>query len=182
MKDKPRVLVFAGPNGSGKSTVTNGYPVVGTYVNADDIKQHRGCSDLEAAQEAETIRESLVSGRKDFTFETVMSTDRNINLLRKAKLLGYYIESVFVLTVDAELNVKRVQARVAKGGHSVPEDKIRSRYHRSLQLLKILVELSDESVIVDNTVRPEIIFRKDADGSIFFSNEFWDEEKIRALV
>jgi len=36
---KPIVLAFAGPNGSGKSTVTCGLPVLGTYVNADDIKK-----------------------------------------------------------------------------------------------------------------------------------------------
>ena len=50
---KPRLLVFAGPNGSGKSTVTKGLPIVGLYVNADEIKRIAGCTDLEAAQEAD---------------------------------------------------------------------------------------------------------------------------------
>ena len=49
----PRILVFAGPNGSGKSTVTRNLPLVGNYINADDIKRTFGLSDLEAAQEAE---------------------------------------------------------------------------------------------------------------------------------
>lgn len=182
MEDKPKVLVFAGPNGSGKSTVTKGFPTVGTYVNADDIKRHRGCTDLEAAQEAEMLRESLVEARKSFTFETVLSTDRNIKLLEKAKAHGYSIESVFVLTVDPELNVKRVQSRVAEGGHSVPEDKIRSRYHRSLRLLKTLIAISDKCVVVDNTSRPEIIYRKDANGEIVLANDFWDDGRIRALI
>ena len=35
----PQLLVFAGPNGSGKSTVTKGLPIVGLYVNADEIKR-----------------------------------------------------------------------------------------------------------------------------------------------
>ena len=81
----PRLLVFAGPNGSGKSSVTVKIPVVGLYVNADDIKRVRGCSDLEAAQEAEQIRNLLLAARKDFTFETVLSTERNLELLRQAK-------------------------------------------------------------------------------------------------
>ena len=50
----PQLLVFAGPNGSGKSTVTKGLPIVGLYVNADEIKRQSGCTDLEAAQEAES--------------------------------------------------------------------------------------------------------------------------------
>ena len=35
----PSILVIAGPNGSGKSTVTKGLPVIGLYVNADEIKK-----------------------------------------------------------------------------------------------------------------------------------------------
>ena len=178
----PKILVFAGPNGSGKSTLTKSRPIVGIYVNADDIKRHRGCSDLEAAEEAELLRESLLAGQKDFTFETVLSTPRNILLLEKAKALGYHIESVFVLTVDAELNVSRVKARVAKGGHGVPEEKIRSRYHKSLGLLKTLAALSDKCTVVDNTVYPEIIFIKDADGEVFLHNEFWSEGAVRSLL
>ena len=53
----PRILVFAGPNGSGKSTVTSQVQVVGTYINADAIKADSGCTDLEAVQEAEALRE-----------------------------------------------------------------------------------------------------------------------------
>jgi adenylylsulfate kinase-like enzyme len=43
--DRPVVLAFAGPNGSGKSTITSGVPVVGAYVNADDIKKQLGVSE-----------------------------------------------------------------------------------------------------------------------------------------
>jgi len=178
----PTVLVFAGPNGSGKSTIANGHPLTGIYVNADDIKQYRGCSDLEAAQEAELLRERLLSSRSDFTFETVLSTERNLVLLEKAKQAGYHIESIFVLTVDVELNVKRVKARVLKGGHDVPEDKIRSRYSKSLQMLKRLVALSDKCLVIDNTNRPEIIFKKDVDGEVYLSNDFWDEADIRGIL
>jgi len=56
---KPIVLAFAGPNGSGKSTVTRGLSVLGTYVNADDIKKEYNLSDLEAAEQADQLRNSL---------------------------------------------------------------------------------------------------------------------------
>ncbi len=58
---RPRILVFAGPNGSGKSTITRGIPICGVYINADDIKRISNCSDLEAAQEAEQLRELLLN-------------------------------------------------------------------------------------------------------------------------
>jgi len=180
--DKPTVLVYAGPNGSGKSTITKGYPIVGIYINADEIKRHRGCTDIEAAQEAELLREHLVASKMDFTFETVLSTERNIILLEKAKKSGYRIESVFVLTADAEINVNRVRVRVLKGGHDVPEEKIRSRYHKSLQLIKRLRALSDALVIVDNTVRPEVIYKNDEAGEIYLYNDFWNENDVRELT
>jgi len=56
LTDTPSILVFAGPNGSGKSTVSQAWEKVGLYINADDIKALRGCSDLEAAQEAEHLQ------------------------------------------------------------------------------------------------------------------------------
>jgi predicted ABC-type ATPase len=53
---KPIVLAFAGPNGSGKTTITRGLPAFGTYVNADDMKAAHNLSDLEAALQAELLR------------------------------------------------------------------------------------------------------------------------------
>jgi len=180
--DNPKILVYAGPNGSGKSTITKGYPITSVYLNADDIKKHRGCSDLEAAQEAEILREAFLTSKRSFTFETVLSTERNLLLLDRAKKLGYFIEVVFVLTADSELNVKRVQMRVLKGGHDVPEDKIRNRYAKSLQILNRLNEIADRCIIVDNTNRPEVIYKKDADGEVILSNDYWSEKSIKGLI
>ena len=90
------ILVFAGPNGSGKSTITSAVSPIGEYINADDIKKVIGCTDLEAAQMAEAKRNKCLEDKRDFTFETVLSTERNLNLLKKAKEKGYFIKSFFV--------------------------------------------------------------------------------------
>ena len=71
---KPEIIVFAGPNGSGKSTITRFAKVIEPYINADNIKSVNHCSDLEAAQLAEKMREEALSEQKSFTFETVLST------------------------------------------------------------------------------------------------------------
>jgi len=124
---KPVVLAFAGPNGSGKTTVTRGLPVFGTYVNTDDLKKEYGLTDLEAARQAESLRNSLLDIGADFSFETVLSTERNLLLSQKAKACGYEVQCVYVLTCDENINVARVRARHAAGGYDVPEDKIRAR-------------------------------------------------------
>ena len=89
----PEIIVFAGPNGSGKTTITRMARTIGVYINADDIKKSSLCSDLEAAVKAEELREEMLEKGEDFTFETVLSTDRNIKLLKKAKEKGYFLDA-----------------------------------------------------------------------------------------
>ena len=182
-KKKPRLLVIAGSNGSGKSTVTKGLPLIGLYVNADEIKRVSRCTDLEAAQEAEQLRELLLARRADFTFETVLSTDRNLSLLRRAKEAGYEICAVFVLTSDVEINVRRVQERAAAGGHDVPEDKIRSRYTKSLQNLSPLVRIAGKTRVLDNSgAEPRLICEVEGNAVRIWDNDVWTKSAILRLL
>ena len=179
---RPVVLAFAGPNGSGKSTVTRGLPVFGTYVNADDLKLEYNLTDLEAARQADALRGELLSKKADFSFETVLSTDRNLLLLQRAKDAGYEVQCIYVLTCCEDINVARVRARVASGGHDVPEDKIRSRYHRALALLPRLIPVCDKILIYDNSDTPKLIFKKENAFSEYYPNAFWSEDKLRTLL
>lgn len=182
-KKKPRLLVIAGPNGSGKSTVTKGLPLIGLYVNADEIKRVSRCTDLEAAQEAEQLRELLLARGADFTFETVLSTDRNLSLLRRAKEAGYEICAVFVLTSDVEINARRVQERAAAGGHDVPEDKIRSRYTKSLQNLSPLVRIADKTRVLDNSgAEPRLTCEVEGNAVRIWDNDVWTKSAILRLL
>lgn len=178
----PEVIVFAGPNGSGKTTITGMAKTVGEYINADDIKRTTLCTDIEAAQKAEELREKMILEKKDFTFETVLSTDRNILLLKKAKEQGYFVRCIYVLTANEDINVARVSARQAIGGHGVPEDKIRSRYSKALALIPQLVEICDILHVYDNTKEPFRIFKKRKDTYFHWENKYWGFEKISDLT
>ena len=179
---KPVVLVFAGPNGSGKSTISRLLPHCGVYVNADDLKEDYLITDLEAAQKAEALRNKLVEKKADFTFETVLSTDRNLLLLQKAKKYGYEVQCIYVLTCNSDINVVRVRGRVREEGHDVPEDKIRSRYVKALKLLPRIIAVCDKMLIYDNSVVPFLVYKKDADGAEYFSSEIWPIQKLKALL
>ena len=179
---KPEVIVFAGPNGSGKSTITRMAKTAGRYINADDIKRSTLCTDLEAAQKAEQLRNLAIAEHADFTFETVLSTDRNLLLLQRAKEEGYFVRGIYVLTADPFINVARVSARVALGGHDVPKEKILKRYERALHLLPQLVEICDILHIYDNTEEPFRIFKKRKDMFLHWSNAYWSEEDIEKLT
>lgn len=178
----PEIIIFAGPNGSGKSTITKMAKIIEPYINADDIKRTNYCSDIEAAQYAEKMRERAVADKQSFTFETVLSTERNLDLLKRAKEQGYFIRCVYVLTADVNINIMRVKSREALGGHGVPEEKIRSRYEKALNLIAELIEVCDILHIYDNTSIPFRIFKKRKTEYLFWENDSWCEEAIRKLV
>ena len=139
----PEIIVFPGSNGSGKTTITRMAKTVGVYINVDDIKRSSLCSDLEAALKAEELREYMLKKAEDFTFETVLSTDRNLKLLKKAKKIGFFIRCIYVLISDYNINMARVRMMELMGGYSVPEDKIKSRFFKALDLIPELVEICD---------------------------------------
>ena len=181
---KSEITVFAGPNGSGKSTIKSVSPhVKQLYINADDIKLANHCSDIEAAKQAEQMRNECVDMMRSFSFETVLSTDRNINLLKEAKEKGYFIRGIFVLTNNPELNILRVLTRIENGGHDVPEEKIISRFSKSVANIPQFVELCDVCHIYDNTGRePKRIFKKKKKEITFWTTQYWSLPKISRLV
>ena len=181
---KPEITVFAGPNGSGKSTVMTASPhVVQPYINADDIKRTTHCNDIKAATDAEEMRRHCVERKQNFSFETVLSTDRNLDLLRRAKENGYFIRGIFVLTAHPELNVMRVEARAKAGGHSVPIDKIHSRYYKSIDNVVEFIKLCDVCHIYDNTEdEPIRIFKKKRFEFLCLETKHWSVKKIFKLI
>lgn len=120
---------------------------------------------------------------KEFCFETVLSTERNLKLLEKAKGAGYFIRCYYILTSDPTINVWRVRSRVESGGHDVPEEKIIARYDRALSLIKDLVKVCDVCHIYDNSgTKPFRIFKKRKDEVFYDECSDWSFEDIRLLT
>lgn len=104
-----------------------------------------------AAVLAEFIRDRLLASQVSFSFETVMSSPDKIDLLRRAKAAGFRIYLYFVATDDPDINISRIASRVRLGGHGVPDDKVRERYQRSLDLLLDAIRYSNRAYVFDNS-------------------------------
>ena len=104
-----------------------------------------------AARIIDFIRIKFIELKMSFTFETVMSHVSKVEFLQQAKAQGFRTYLYYVSTVDPEINISRVQYRVSQGGHDVPEDKIRTRYLRSMDLLLKAIDSSDRAYIFDNS-------------------------------
>lgn len=131
------------------------------------------CDELEAAVLADKMRNEMIDKGISFTFETVLSTDRNLKLLQMAKGKGYFIRCIYVLTANPQINVSRVFVRTQSGGHDVPKDKILSRYDKALKLIPELLKVCDVCHIYDNSDVPHHIFKKRKTEYFYWENSFW---------
>ena len=99
---------------------------------------------------SEFIRNKCLSQNRTFSFETVMSHPGKLDFIKEAKSNGFKTYLYFVCTESVKINIG-VRSRVQLGGHSVPMDKIKSRYSKSLNLLADAVKLADRAFIYDNS-------------------------------
>ena len=137
-----RLHLLAGPNGAGKSTFVDRvlHPMTGLpFVNADAIAVERwpGAQSehaYEASRVASVMRDQLMSEGRSFNTETVFSHPSKVALVQNAATAGYRVY-IHVIMVPVDVTVGRVGERVKRGGHSVPEEKIRQRYDRLWRLI-----------------------------------------------
>jgi predicted ABC-type ATPase len=162
--EPPALLIIAGPNGSGKSTAYRDTDIeaggrslwiVNPDLLTERIQQSEGLSISEANRAAveriETWIESSIDVHKSIGVETVLSTDKYRRLVAHAKRRGFVVWLIYVVLDSPERNIERVRLRVKKGGHAVPEDKIRARYVRSLQQFPWFLDQADRAWIYDNS-------------------------------
>lgn len=160
---KPPLLVIAGPNGSGKTTITerlraDHWSEGVEYLNPDEVARDRfgdwnsPIAVRSAAEWTTARREALLAAGRGIAFETVFSGEDKVEFLERARSSGYFIRLFFIGTCDPRINAQRVATRVMEGGHTVPIDKIISRYVRSMSNLTFGVGLSDRAYLYDNSV------------------------------
>ena len=158
------LVVVAGSNGAGKSTFVDAFlrPIGLHVVNPDQIAKALAPDDpnimaYHAAQAANTVRHDLVARGESFCMETVFSDPEGAKLafLRQAREQHYVVMLVFTGLDTGELAIARVVERVEAGGHDVPDDKILSRFPRTLENLTQALEFVDHAFLFDNSSAKE---------------------------
>ncbi len=111
------------------------------------------------------IRHKLLANKASLSFETVMSSPDKIEFLKKAQDSGFRTYLYYVATDDPLINISRVRYRIKTGGHSVPEDKIVTRYHRSINLLSDALQYTHRAYIFDNSGHRPILLAEVTNGA-----------------
>lgn len=157
-----RIVVAAGTNGAGKSVIAGEFlaaRVEGVYFNPDlaakAMVERDGLTLAEANARAWTRGFDLLNRsielNQDFSFETTLGGNSMTQALLRAAASGLEIFIFYVGLDSPERHIARVAARVRRGGHPIPAEKIRERYPKSLaNLIKLLAHAS-EVRIYDNS-------------------------------
>lgn len=120
-------------------------------------------ANLQAVIRIEAWLKASVEAHQTVGVETVLSTGKYRPLVERARALGFEIRLLYVTLRTADMNVERVRLRVAKGGHDVPENRIRERRGRSFAQLPWFLSRADFALIYDNSdAAPVLIGRKQA--------------------
>lgn len=124
-------------------------------LNRNNLSSSNDAPDERIAQIlADYLRKKLLKEEKKFSFETVFSHPGKVDIIKEAKSLGYKVYLYFVSTEHPKINVYRVKVvRVKKKGHDVPEEKIISRYYRSMDLLHEAAQSCYQAYFFDNSIQ-----------------------------
>ena len=162
-RGRPCIYVLAGTNGAGKTSVAGAmFRQSGAdYFNPDEatiriLAANPGITAPEANSaawhEGRRLLERAIDERLDFAFETTLGGRTIAALLHKALAAGIEVRIWFVGLSSPELHIARVRSRVTRGGHDIPEEKIRERYDQSrIHLIELMPKIT-ELRVYDNSI------------------------------
>lgn len=154
------ILVLAGVNGAGKSSVAGAALESrgGTFYDPDVATRAyrtQGLTLEEANSRAWSRgREQLERAIRDgagYAFETTLGGRTMTRLLLEAAAKGRRVRIWYVGLASPELHIQRVRERVARGGHDIPDLKIRERWDGSRENLIRLMPHLAELAVYDNS-------------------------------
>lgn len=178
---RPHLIVIAGPNGAGKSTTAPALLKdtleVTEFVNADVIAQGLSAfkPEMTSFQAGRIMLERihyLAKKRVNFSFETTLASKTFAPWITELRKTGYVFHLVFLWLPSEEFAINRVAERVRMGGHNVPEDTIRRRYHAGLRnFFNLYHPLADSWVFYNNSVaKPTLIAYSDLEQRLIVTD------------
>jgi predicted ABC-type ATPase len=152
---RPIVIAVAGPNGAGKSTFYRAHLAESglQFVNADQMALRLNIDAYRAAELADEVRRTLIGRRESFIFETVFSDPAGSKLafLQEAISSSYTVVLFFIGIDSPAISIDRVAMRTLKGGHDVPNDKIKASFARTMENLRRALVTLPKVYVYDNS-------------------------------
>lgn len=184
----PRLYIISGCNGAGKTTAS--YSLLPEmlnckeFVNSDEFAKGLSPFDpskasIQASRYMLKKFRYLLERGKDFAIETTLATRTLLKMAKKAQAAGYTVTLLYFWLNSPDLAVERVRARVATGGHDIPEETIRRRYNTGIYyFFNLYAPICERWILADNS---QIPFRVIAEGTKNEVLTIRDEETYKII-
>ena len=180
------MYIISGCNGSGKTTAS--YSVLpeflgcSQFVNSDEFAKSLSPFDPSSASiSASRLMlmkfKYMLQHKKDFCIETTLATRSLLKMAKEARADGYDIVTLYFWLKSPEVAISRIKTRVAAGGHNIPDDVVRRRYHTGLSyFFDEYCPMSDKWILADNTKPPfEIVAQGGPEGTEIFDKVKYEQ-------
>ena len=182
----PKLYIIAGSNGAGKTTFAKEflphYAKCSNFVNADLIAMglapfSPSTISIKAGKLLLKEIDNFISHKVDFAFETTLAGKAYVNLIKEAKLKGYFIHIFFLWIPNIQLAKERIKQRVKQGGHHVPDEDVKRRLARSLNnFFDLYMPLADAWDIFDNSAaKPARVVKFNEKGLQVFDKKLYSQ-------
>ena len=156
------ITVIAGVNGAGKSSVFGSHvrAMRGEYFNPDEVAARMLRTDPKLTREQAnglawqanlSLLDEAIAADDNYIFETTLGGATITLRLHHAMDIGRDVRILFCGLGSPELHIERVAARVKKGGHPIPEAKIRERCTDSIHNFMTLLPRCQAVRVLDNS-------------------------------
>lgn len=161
-----RLFVLAGVNGAGKSSLggvafqASGAEFFNPDAAAARLREQQPALSVEQANSlAWTLGrrglERALAEESSYAFETTLGGASIARLLLDGARNGAQVHVWFAGLATPELHLQRIAARVAAGGHDIPESKVRERFDASRSNLVKLIPVLASLRVYDNSVEAD---------------------------
>jgi predicted ABC-type ATPase len=131
-------IIIAGANGSGKTTFSNRLIKENNYafLNADNIERElnepsTGITKLTAGRIFFNQLQRLIADNQPFILETTLAGNYLKKIIEAIKSKGYEVKLLYIFLESPSTCIQRIDGRVKKGGHFIPDEDVIRRYYRS---------------------------------------------------
>ena len=146
--------VIAGVSGCGKSSfigvLISQCPDIGPVIDTEELAAEKGGTRQETIKDSTSLQERLLREGVTHAVETTLRGKREKNMIRQAKRSGYFVRMAYIGVSGMRECLTRIEKRVAKGGHNVPDEEVYWQHKKRWEDLSEVINYCNEVRFFDN--------------------------------
>lgn len=144
-----RFTIVGGADGVGKSSflgcLNEQRDDLGVIVDADKINLRFDGDKMRGGKAASQTISDCLEREISFTQETTLSGRKTLKTVKEARDKNYCVRLYYIGISSAQESLLRIENRVKKGGHGIPESDVLRRYKSRFEDLLRILPYCDEA-------------------------------------